>query len=329
MEQKKRKSDFRLPSVDDLFTTQEMRDEEKMTIGKILEVPINEIDDFENHPFHVRDDAEMDALMESIKEHGVIEPATVRKKEDGRYEMVSGHRRKHASERLGLTTIRCEVVDISREEAILQMVESNLHREYILPSEKAFSYKMRLEAINKQAGRPSKENLTPVVSNFNKVRTNEQLGEEVGESREQIRRYIRLTELIPEILDMVDNSVIKDKSKLQMALRPAVEISYLDKNEQRALLEIMELNDCTPSHAQTLVMKNLSQEGNLTVDKMSEIMHADKPNQRVKYNISDKVMKLIPKNISDDADKINDYLEKAVHYYERFLERKKEHEAER
>ena len=171
--------------------------------------------------------------------------------------------------------------------------------------------------------------MTPLVSNFNKVRTNEQLGEEVGESREQIRRYIRLTELIPEILDMVDNSVIKDKSKLQMALRPAVEISYLDKNEQRALLEIMELNDCTPSHAQTLVMKNLSQEGNLTVDKMSEIMHADKPNQRVKYNISDKVMKLIPKNISDDADKINDYLEKAVHYYERFLERKKEHEVER
>ena len=180
------------------------------TAGKILEVPINEIDDFENHPFHVRDDAEMDALMDSIKEHGVIEPATVRKKEDGRYEMISGHRRKHASERLGLTTIRCEVVDISREEAILQMVESNLHREYILPSEKAFSYKMRMEAMNKQGCRTDLTS-TPVVS---KLRTNEQLGEEVGESREQIRRYIRLTELIPEILDMVDNSMIKDKSNV-------------------------------------------------------------------------------------------------------------------
>ncbi|MDD6339763.1 MAG: ParB/RepB/Spo0J family partition protein, partial [Butyrivibrio sp.] len=259
MEQKKRKSDFRLPSVDDLFTTQEMRDVESMTSGHILDIPISEIDDFPEHPFIVRDDEEMEALMASIKVHGVIEPVTVRKKDDGRYEMISGHRRKHASSRLGLDTIRCEVVELTREEAILQMVESNLHREHILPSEKAFAYKMRLEAMKRQAGRPSKDNLVPVGQNFSR----EELATQSGESQTQIQRYIRLTNLIPEILEFVDNSVLKIRGKLQIALRPAVELSYLSEEEQTFLLELMNCHDCTPSHAQAIRMRRMSEEGSL------------------------------------------------------------------
>lgn len=215
-----RKSDFTLPTFDSIFSTQEQRDDAKL--AKIRDIPLSEIDDFPDHPFKVRDDEDMVQLVESIKERGVITPATVRQKEDGRYELISGHRRKRASELAGFETLRCEVVDLTREEATILMVESNFQRSQILPSEKAFAYKMRLEAMNKQAGRPKKENSTPVVSDFEKVRSNELLGAEVGESREQIRRYIRLTELVPELLEYVDEGRIK--------MRPAVELSYLDED---------------------------------------------------------------------------------------------------
>lgn len=205
MPKEKSQRGFRLPSVDDLFSSTEERETEKLTSGRIMDVPISEIDDFPEHPFHVEDNDEMDALMESIKEHGVIEPATVRKKDDGRYEMISGHRRKHASTRLGLSTIRCEVVDIGRDEAIQQMVESNLHREHILPSEKAFAYKMRLEAISRQ--RKDLDNDTLVG-----IESAELVGKESGDGKTQVRRYIRLTYLIPELLEMVDNSILKIKA---------------------------------------------------------------------------------------------------------------------
>ena len=207
-----RKSDFTLPTLDDLFSSEEERQEQKL--AKIRDIPIELIDDFPDHPFKVRDDEDMMQLVESIKERGVITPATVRAKEDGRYELVSGHRRKRACELAGMDTLRCEVVELTRDEATILMVESNFQRSQILPSEKAFAYKMRLEAMNRQAGRPKKENLTPVESDFPKARTNEQLGEQVGESREQIRRYVRLTNLVPELLEFVDEGRIK--------MRPAV-----------------------------------------------------------------------------------------------------------
>ena len=217
-----RETKIELTAYDDLFQTDESRAE--AALSKIRDIPISEIDEFPDHPFKVLMDEDMEQLVESIKRNGVMTPATVRLKGDGRYELISGHRRKKACELAGLETLKCEVKDLTRDEAIIIMVESNLQRSVILPSEKAFAYKMRLEAMNRQAGRPSKENLTPMVSDFEKVRTNEKLGNEVGESREQIRRFIRLTELVPEILQMVDEK--------QIAFRPAVEISYLAEEQQ-------------------------------------------------------------------------------------------------
>ena len=239
-----RKSDFTLPRFDEIFSTQEMRDDEKL--AKIRDIPLELIDDFPDHPYKVRDDEDMMQLVESIKERGVITPATVRQKEDGRYELISGHRRKRASELAGFETLRCEVVELDRDEATILMVESNLQRSVILPSEKAFAYKMRLEAMNRKAGRPKKENATPVVSDFDRQRSNEVLANEVGESREQIRRFIRLTNLVPELLELVDEG--------KMKMRPAVELSYLDEDCQRDLVDEIDLNDCTPSHDQTIRM---------------------------------------------------------------------------
>lgn len=222
-----RETKIELTAYDDLFQTDESRAE--AALSKIRDIPLSEIDEFPDHPFKVLMDEDMEQLIESVKRNGVMTPATVRLKEDGRYELISGHRRKKACELAGLETLKCEVKDLTRDEAIIIMVESNLQRSVILPSEKAYAYKMRLEAMNRQAGRPSKENLTPMVSDFEKVRTNEKLGNEVGESREQIRRFIRLTELVPEILQMVDEK--------QIAFRPAVEISYLAEEQQYTLLE--------------------------------------------------------------------------------------------
>ena len=225
-----RETKIELTAYDDLFQTDESREEAKLS--KIRDIPISEIDEFPDHPFKVLMDEDMEQLVESIKRNGVMTPATVRLKEDGRYELISGHRRKKACELAGLETLKCEVKELTRDEAIIVMVESNLQRSVILPSEKAFAYKMRLEAMNRQAGRPSKDNLTPMVSDLDTTRTNEKLGKEVGESREQIRRYIRLTELVPEILQMVDERKIE--------FRPEVEVYYMTEEQKYTLIEAME-----------------------------------------------------------------------------------------
>ena len=308
-----RKSDFTLTRLDDLFTTQEQRDDEKLS--KIRDIPLTEIDDFPDHPFKVRDDEDMAQLVESVKERGVITPATVRQKEDGRYEIISGHRRKRACELAGFETLRCEVVDLDRDEAIILMVESNYQRSQILPSEKAFAYKMRLEAMNRKAGRPSKENLTPVESDYEKLRTNEKFANEVGESREQIRRYIRLTNLVPELLEFVDEGRIK--------MRPAVELSYLDEDCQRDVVDEIDLNDCTPSHDQTIRMRKFFDEGKLTTEAIQAIMSEEKPNQREKIVLrGDRVRQHIPKNIS--VSQTEDYVCKALEHYNNFLRRRAE-----
>ena len=311
-----RKSDFTLPTLDDLFSTQELRDDAKLS--KIRDIPLELIDDFPGHPFKVRDDEDMIQLVESVKERGVITPATVRQKEDGRYELISGHRRKRACELAGFEALRCEVVDLDRDAATVLMVESNYQRSQILPSEKAFAYKMRLEAMNRQAGRPRKENPTPVVSDLDGQRTNEILGNEVGESREQIRRYIRLTNLVPELLDLVDEGKIK--------MRPAVELSYLDEDSQRAVVDEIDLNQCTPSHDQTIRMRKFFTDGKLTPEVVSAIMGEEKPNQREKIVLrGDKVRSLIPKNIP--VSQTEDYVVKALEHYSRFLRQRAERDS--
>ena len=311
-----RKSDFTLPTLDDLFSTQELRDDAKLS--KIRDIPLELIDDFPDHPFKVRDDEDMIQLVESVKERGIITPATVRHKEDGRYELISGHRRKRACELAGVEALRCEVVDLDRDAATVLMVESNYQRSQILPSEKAFAYKMRLEAMNRQAGRPRKENPTPVVSDLDGQRTNEILGNEVGESREQIRRYIRLTNLVPELLDLVDEGKIK--------MRPAVELSYLDEDSQRAVVDEIDLNQCTPSHDQTIRMRKFFTDGKLTPEVVSAIMGEEKPNQREKIVLrGDKVRSLIPKNIP--VSQTEDYVVKALEHYSRFLRQRAERDS--
>ncbi len=310
-----RETKIELTAYDDLFQTDESREEEKLS--KIRDIPISEIDEFPDHPFKVLTDDDMEQLVESINRNGVMTPATVRLKEDGRYELISGHRRKKACELAGLETLKCEVKELTRDEAIIVMVESNLQRSVILPSEKAFAYKMRLEAMNRQAGRPSKDNLTPMVSDLDTTRTNEKLGKEVGESREQIRRYIRLTELVPEILQMVDER--------QIAFRPAVEISYLTEEQQYTLLEAMEYNDATPSLAQAIKMKKYNQDGKLTSEVIQSIMEEEKPNQKEKPAFRDeRITKLIPKTVPKGQE--TDFVVKALEFYNRHLQRNKAHE---
>lgn len=310
-----RETKIELTAYDDLFQTDESREEEKLS--KIRDIPISEIDEFPDHPFKVLMDEDMEQLVESIKRNGVMTPATVLLKEDGRYELISGHRRKKACELAGLETLKCEVKELTRDEAIIVMVESNLQRSVILPSEKAFAYKMRLEAMNRQAGRPSKDNLTPMVSDLDTTRTNEKLGKEVGESREQIRRYIRLTELVPEILQMVDER--------QIAFRPAVEISYLTEEQQYTLLEAMEYNDATPSLAQAIKMKKYNQDGKLTSEVIQSIMEEEKPNQKGKPAFRDeRITKLIPKTVPRGQE--TDFVVKALEFYNRHLQRNKAHE---
>ncbi|RHP11320.1 ParB/RepB/Spo0J family partition protein [Firmicutes bacterium AF36-3BH] len=310
-----RETKIELTAYDDLFQTDESREEAKLS--KIRDIPISEIDEFPDHPFKVLMDEDMEQLVESIKRNGVMTPATVRLKEDGRYELISGHRRKKACELAGLEMLKCEVKELTRDEAIIVMVESNLQRSVILPSEKAFAYKMRLEAMNRQAGRPSKDNLTPMVSDLDTTRTNEKLGKEVGESREQIRRYIRLTELVPEILQMVDER--------QIAFRPAVEISYLTEEQQYTLLEAMEYNDATPSLAQAIKMKKYNQDGKLTSEVIQSIMEEEKPNQKEKPAFRDeRITKLIPKTVPKGQE--TDFVVKALEFYNRHLQRNKAHE---
>jgi len=310
-----RETKIELTAYDDLFQTDESREEAKLS--KIRDIPISEIDEFPDHPFKVLMDEDMEQLVESIKRNGVMTPATVRLKEDGRYELISGHRRKKACELAGLETLKCEVKELTRDEAIIVMVESNLQRSVILPSEKAFAYKMRLEAMKRQAGRPTKENASPLATNLSKGRSDEELGELVGESKDQIRRYIRLTELVPEILQMVDER--------QIAFRPAVEISYLTEEQQYTLLEAMEYNDATPSLAQAIKMKKYNQDGKLTSEVIQSIMEEEKPNQKEKPAFRDeRITKLIPKTVPRGQE--TDFVVKALEFYNRHLQRNKAHE---
>lgn len=312
-----RKSDFTLTKLDDLFTTQAQRDEEQLS--KIRDIPLELIDDFPDHPFKVRDDEDMMQLVESVKERGVITPATVRQKEDGRYELVSGHRRKRACELAGFETLRSEIVDLNRDEATILMVESNFQRSEILPSEKAFAYKMRLEAIKRQGQRTDLTS-TPLVEKLagKDALSVSRIGEEVGESREQIRRYIRLTNLVPELLEFVDEGRIK--------MRPAVELSYLDEDCQRDVVDEIDLNDATPSHDQTIRMRKLFNEGNLTTEAIHAVMSEEKPNQKEKIVLrGDRVRQLIPKNIP--VSQTEDFVCKALEHYNKFLRNRAERDS--
>lgn len=306
------KIDLGLTGYDELFMNDAERKENKLP--RIYDIPLSEIDDFPDHPFKVKLDEDMDQLVQSIKERGIITPVTLRPKEDGRYEIVSGHRRKKACELAGFDTVKAEVREMTRDEAIILMVESNLQRSVILPSEKAFSYKMRLEAMKRQAGRPSKENASPVATNFLQGRSDVELGEQVGESKDQVRRYIRLTELIPELLDLVDEG--------RIAFRPAVELSYLQKEEQGALLEQISYADATPSLAQAIKLKRFSQDGKLNNEVIESIMSEEKPNQREKINIKyAEARRFIPASVP--YERTGEYILKALEYYHRYQERQK------
>ena len=310
-----RKSDFTLTKLDDLFTTQAQRDEEQLS--KIRDIPLELIDDFPDHPFKVRDDEDMMQLVESVKERGVITPATVRQKEDGRYELVSGHRRKRACELAGFETLRSEIVDLNRDEATILMVESNFQRSEILPSEKAFAYKMRLEALSRQ-GKRTDLTSNPLGRKSDGKETAQIIGEQSGDSQTQVRRYIRLTNLVPELLEFVDEGRIK--------MRPAVELSYLDEDCQRDVVDEIDLNDATPSHDQTIRMRKLFNEGNLTTKAIHAVMSEEKPNQREKIVLrGDRVRQLIPKNIP--VSQTEDFVCKALEHYNKFLRNRAERDS--
>ena len=301
----KPKLDLGLTAYDELF-----KDDKEIREGrlpKIYDIPIELIDDFPDHPFKVKMDEDMDQLVESIKERGLITPITLRPKEDGRYEIVSGHRRKKACEIAGLSVVKADVREMSRDEAIILMVESNLQRSVILPSEKAFSYKMRLEAIRRLPGRPLK-NSAPVGPNFQEV-SSKQVANEVGDSRTQVQRYIRLTELVPDLLDLVDEG--------QIALRPAVELSYLTCDEQNMVYNQILACDCTPSHAQTIRMRKFSEEGRLNEAVVESIMQEEKPNQKEKIHLPYvQLRKYIPENVSYDDTR--EYILQALEFYQKY-----------
>ena len=308
----KKQIDLGLTGLDELFMDDQERAESKLP--KIHEIPLSEIDEFPNHPFHVRLDEDMDQLVESIKERGIITPVTLRQKPDGRYEIVSGHRRTKACELAGLATVKAEIKELSRDEAIILMVESNLQRTTILPSEKAFSYKMRLEAMKRQQGERTDLTSVPVGQRFGKT-SREVLADSSTDSNTQIQRYIRLTHLIPPLLDLVDAGKI--------AFRPAVELSYLTEEEQNSLLDSISSEQSTPSLAQALKMKEFSQNGRLNADVILSIMCEQKPNQREKISFqSERLKPFIPKNFT--AKQTEDYVIKALEYYHRYQLRQKE-----
>jgi len=304
--------DLGLTALDELFMTDAQRQEIKLP--RIRDIPLDQIDDMPNHPYKVRMDEDMEALTESVRTHGIITPVILRKKEDGRFECAAGHRRRKAAELAGHTTIRAEVRELTRDEAIILMVDSNLQRTTILPSEKAFSYKMRLEAMKRQAGRPPK-NYSPVGNNFAGATSSELMAEETGESKNQIFRYIRLTNLVPALLDMVDEG--------RIAFRPAVELSYLTEQEQRDLLETISYEDATPSLAQAIKMKEFSKAGKLNADVILSIMCERKPNQAEKISFrTERLKPFLPKNIT--PKETEDYVLKALEHYHRYRERMKE-----
>ena len=297
-----------LTSIDSLFTTQQERD--LATQPRVEEISLDLIDDFPDHPFKVRMDESMTEMADSVKKYGVLVPAIVRQKEDGRYEMVAGHRRKAACELAGKTKIPCVVRDLTLEEAVVVMVDSNLQREQILPSEKAFAYKMKLEAMKRQGQR------TDLTSRplGEKLYSVDQLSDETPDSARQIHRYIRLTALVPEILDLVDNTVLKEKDKLQIALRPAVELSYLAQQEQQVLYETMITEDCTPSHAQAMKIRKYAEEGRLNPDVILSILQEEKPNQKEKFKIpKERISKYFAPGTP--AQKIEDTIVKALEFY--------------
>ena len=300
-----------LPKLDDLFTTEEER--VSANLEKVVDIKINDIDDFPDHPFKVIENDDMYNMRDSIKENGVLVPALVRPKSNGRYEMVSGHRRKFASQLANKETIPCIVRDLSDDEAIIIMVESNLQREEILPSEKAFAYKMKLEALRHQGKRTdlTSDQLGEKLESKYSVQV---LAEEVGDSKSQIQRYIRLTELIPELLNLVDEK--------QIALSPAVELSFLTDEQQYAVLDCIECNIATPSHAQAIRLKKLSQEGTLTIDEIDDILSEEKPNQipKIKFNAT-RIRNVLPKNIEEK--KIEDFVVSAIEFYGKHLQKQK------
>ncbi len=304
---------MKLPSLDDIFTSQKERDE--ADLKKIYEIPLSEIDPFPDHPFKVKDDEDMMNLVESVKANGVLTPATVREKEDGRYELLSGHRRMRACELAGIDKLRCEIVEMSRDEATVFMVESNFQRTTILPSEKAFAYKMRLEAIKRLPGRHEK-NAGPVVPNYSR----DIVGSDSGESGRQISRYIRLTELIPELLELVDEG--------SMALRPAVEISYIPKDLQKEIYEMIDMEQCTPSHSQSIRMRKMLNEGKLTPEAIEAIMMEEKPNQKERIVLhGERFRKLFPANLP--ISRREDYVAAAMEHYGKYLEKMRESDRER
>ena len=304
-----------LTSVDSMFTTQEERDNAQRSY--VIDLPTAEISDFPDHPFKVRMDEEMEQMVESVRERGVLSPVLVRPMPDGSYQMVSGHRRKLASELAGLPSLPCIVRELTDDEAIIIMVDSNLQRERVLPSEKAFAYKMKLDAMKRQGQRTDLTS-PPLVEKLSgkAALSTAQIGKSAGDSHEQVRRFVRLTNLIPEILEMVDNSVLKEKGTLQMALRPAVELSYLPENEQNALLEVMEGEDCTPSHAQAIKIRDFSEKGKLNADVILSIMQEEKPNQVEQFKIPrNRIDKFFP--AGTPAQKIEDTIVKALEMYRR------------
>ena len=304
MEKKETRMPLPKMNLDDLFSTQEERD--NANLEKVIEVKLTDITDFPNHPFKVKDDDEMDKMRQSVEQYGVVHPILVRPTKDGKYEMISGHRRKRASELANKDTIPCIVRNLSDDEATIIMVDSNMQREEILPSEKAFAYKMKLEALGHQ-GKSTELTSGQVVR---KLETADIIGKENDESGRQVRRFIRLTELIPELLEMVDDKKI--------AFNPAVEISYLDEDNQYALLDCIEYSDATPSHAQAIVMKKLFQSGELDADKIDDILSEEKPNQKQKIKFdNDRIRNVLPKNIEEP--KIEDFVVKAIEHYSKYL----------
>ena len=305
-----KKLDLGMTALDELFMNDKERAENKLP--KIFDIPLSEIDDFPGHPYRVLDDEDMQNLMESIKDRGVITPAMVRKKDDGRYEMISGHRRKHASERLGLETLRYEVVEVSRDEAIILMVDSNAQRSVILPCDKGRAYKMKLEAIKRQGQRTD---LTSDPVGPKLERSNTELAEESGDSTTQIKRYIRLTYLVDELQDFVD--------KGQMKMRPAVELSYLDEETQRDIVDRIDETEAFPSHDQAIRIRKAFEAGEVSYDKVRDIMAEEKPNQKPKFKFSfDRLKPYIPKDYSDS--KAEDYVIKALEFYQKYLKKQRE-----
>lgn len=310
-----RKIEFNLPKLDDIFTSQMERDDR--SLKRIYNIPLDKIDPYPDHPFKVRDDEDMMNLVESVKVNGVLTPAIVRRKEDGRYELVAGHRRKRACELAGISTLRAEIWDMTRDEAIIYMVESNFQRSTILPSEKAFAYKMRMEAMARQAGRP--KNGAPMGPNFGE-KSRDIIAREAGDSKSQVQRYIRLTELVPDILEMVDEG--------KMALRPAVELSYIPKEIQEEVFDMMDMEQCTPSHAQAIRMRKMAEEGKLTSEAIEAIVTEEKPIQREKIVLrGDRFRDLFPKDLP--ISKREDYVAAAMEYYGKYLEKLRASDRER